>query len=92
MIPNDVLLLRFNVPEYQYMSFSFQQTRKIDKMTATTYSNFNEKTESLKVAEKFADQIHGKTILVTGVNRGGIGFSTAKSFVIIIHTLYLNIS
>jgi hypothetical protein len=59
-------------------------------MTATTYSNFDEKTESLEAAEKFANQIHGKTILVTGVNRGGIGFSTAKAFVIIINTLPFN--
>lgn len=50
-------------------------------MTATTHPEFNEKTESLEVAEKFAQQIRGKTILVTGVNRGGIGFSTAKAFV-----------
>jgi hypothetical protein len=58
-------------------------------MTDTTYSNFNEKTESLEVAEKFSDQILGKTILVTGVNLGGIGFTTAKAFVIIINTLPL---
>jgi hypothetical protein len=50
-------------------------------MTATTYPEFGEKTESLEVAEKFAENIHGKTILVTGVNKGGIGFSTAKAFV-----------
>jgi hypothetical protein len=60
-------------------------------MTATTYSNFNEKTESLEVAEKLADQILGKTILVTGVNLGGIGFTTAKAFVLIINTLPLQL-
>jgi FlaA1/EpsC-like NDP-sugar epimerase len=50
-------------------------------MTATTYPELDKKTESLEVAEKFAKQIRGKTILVTGVNRGGIGFSTVKAFV-----------
>ncbi|KAE9366480.1 putative short-chain dehydrogenase [Stipitochalara longipes BDJ] len=49
-------------------------------MTSTTHPEFNDKTESLEVAEKLAGQIHGRTILVTGVNRGGIGFSTAKAF------------
>ncbi len=56
-------------------------------MTATTYSNFNEKTKSLEVAKKFAKEIRAKTILVTGVNRGGIGFSTAKAFVIYLNNL-----
>jgi len=50
-------------------------------MTSTSHPEFNEKTESLEVAESFSSQIHGRTILVTGVNRGGIGFSTAKAFV-----------
>ncbi|KAI9715399.1 MAG: hypothetical protein M1828_000859 [Chrysothrix sp. TS-e1954] len=49
-------------------------------MTATTYADFDQHTESLEVAERFADNIRGKTILVTGVNRGGIGFSTAQTF------------
>jgi FlaA1/EpsC-like NDP-sugar epimerase len=50
-------------------------------MTTTTFPELDGKTESLEVAEKSAKQIRGKTILVTGVNRGGIGFSTAKAFV-----------
>lgn len=50
-------------------------------MTTTTYSDFDQKTEGLEVAEKFAGEIQGKTILVTGVNKGGIGFSTAEAFV-----------
>lgn len=50
-------------------------------MTATTYSSFNQKIESFEVAKSFAEEIRGKTILVTGVNRGGIGFSTSKAFV-----------
>jgi hypothetical protein len=50
-------------------------------MTTTTYSEFNQETEGLEVAKAFAGQISGKTILVTGVNRGGIGFSTSLAFV-----------
>lgn len=50
-------------------------------MTATTHPEFDEKAESLDVAKAFAGEIRGRTILVTGVNRGGIGFSTAKAFV-----------
>ena len=52
-----------------------------DKMTATTHPEFDQKTESLEVAEKFAGEIRGRTILVTGVNRSGIGFTTSKAFV-----------
>lgn len=50
-------------------------------MIATTHPEFNESTESLEVAQAFADQIHGKTILITGVNLQGIGFATARAFV-----------
>lgn len=50
-------------------------------MTATTYPEFHKETEALDVAKAFAEEIRGKTILVTGVNRGGIGFSTAQAFV-----------
>ena len=50
-------------------------------MTSTSHPEFNEKTESLEVAEKFSAQISGRTILVTGVNREGVGFATAKAFV-----------
>ncbi|KUJ08195.1 putative short-chain dehydrogenase [Mollisia scopiformis] len=49
-------------------------------MTSTTYPEFSESTESLEVAKKFAGEIQERTILVTGVNRGGIGFSTAQAF------------
>ncbi|XXG96440.1 hypothetical protein Hte_002723 [Hypoxylon texense] len=49
-------------------------------MTATTHPEFNDSTEALDVAKAFADNIRGKTILVTGVNRGGIGFATAQAF------------
>ena len=53
-------------------------------MTATTYPNFGENTEGLEVAKAFAESIRGKTVLVTGVNRNGIGFTTAQAFVSII--------
>jgi hypothetical protein len=59
-------------------------------MTATTHLEFNEKTESLEVAKSFAVEIRGKTILVTGVNRGGIGFTTSQAFVSSIHSPMLN--
>ena len=50
-------------------------------MTATTKSEFNDQTEALDVAKAFPESIRGKTILVTGVNREGIGFTTAQAFV-----------
>jgi hypothetical protein len=50
-------------------------------MTATTHPEFDGKTEGMEVAEAFAEAIHGKTILATGVNRRGIGFTTAEAFV-----------
>ena len=49
-------------------------------MTATTHSEFTAKTEALDVAKAFPDSIRGKTIIVTGVNKGGIGFTTAQAF------------
>lgn len=50
-------------------------------MASTTHAEFNAKTENLEVAKAFASEIQGKTIIVTGVNRGGIGFTTAQGFV-----------
>lgn len=52
-------------------------------MASTTHANFNANTEALEVAKAFASGIQGKTILITGVNRGGIGFATAQAFVTI---------
>src|ERR1700742_4843942 len=49
-------------------------------MTATTNPNFNENTGALEVAKEFPQAIRGKTIIVTGVNLKGIGFSTAQAF------------
>ncbi|KAH6645986.1 putative short-chain dehydrogenase [Truncatella angustata] len=48
-------------------------------MTATTYPEFNDKTEGLEVARAFADSVRGKTAIVTGVNAKGIGFTTAEA-------------
>lgn len=50
-------------------------------MPATTHPEFNEKTEGLEVAQAFANNIRGKTVVITGVNRGGIGYAAAESFV-----------
>ncbi|KAI1659590.1 putative short-chain dehydrogenase [Daldinia decipiens] len=49
-------------------------------MTATTHPEFNDHTEALDVAKAFAGEIHGKTVLVTGVNVAGIGFTTVQAF------------
>ncbi|KAI0162213.1 NAD(P)-binding protein [Xylariaceae sp. FL1272] len=49
-------------------------------MTATTHSEFGANTEALEVAKAFAEGIVGKTVLVTGVNPGGIGFTAAQAF------------
>lgn len=50
-------------------------------MTATTHPEFNDKTEGLEVAQAFAENIRGKTVVITGVNRNGIGYAAAESFV-----------
>ncbi|OBT46940.1 hypothetical protein VE00_02501 [Pseudogymnoascus sp. WSF 3629] len=46
----------------------------------TTHPEFNDQTSALEVAKAFASGITGKTILITGVNKNGIGFSTAEAF------------
>ncbi|KAF5551628.1 double substrate-specificity short chain dehydrogenase reductase 2 [Fusarium mexicanum] len=48
-------------------------------MTSTTFSQFNGDTEGLAIAQAFSAQVLGKAVLVTGVNRGGIGYSTAEA-------------
>ncbi|PKS08009.1 hypothetical protein jhhlp_006621 [Lomentospora prolificans] len=48
-------------------------------MPATTYPEFSIDTEGLEVTKAFADQVRGKTVIVTGVNRAGIGFTTAHA-------------
>ncbi|KAF5579668.1 double substrate-specificity short chain dehydrogenase reductase 2 [Fusarium pseudocircinatum] len=49
-------------------------------MASTTHTEFGANTEAIEVAQAFADGIRGKTILITGVNRGGIGYATAHAF------------
>ncbi|ETN39916.1 uncharacterized protein HMPREF1541_06143 [Cyphellophora europaea CBS 101466] len=48
-------------------------------MTATTNADFDATTEANEVAAAFPEAIKGKTILITGVNVAGIGFSTAEA-------------
>lgn len=50
-------------------------------MPSTTHPEFNINTEGLEVAKAFSDGIRGKTVLVTGGNTGGIGFTTCQAFV-----------
>lgn len=50
-------------------------------MPATTHPEYNESTEAVEVARAFASDIRGKTVVITGVNRGGIGYATAEAFV-----------
>ncbi|RYP45355.1 hypothetical protein DL768_008292 [Monosporascus sp. mg162] len=49
-------------------------------MPTTTHPEFNANTEALQVAKAFPDGIRSKTIIITGVNRKGIGFTTAQAF------------
>ncbi|KFY65193.1 hypothetical protein V496_02734 [Pseudogymnoascus sp. VKM F-4515 (FW-2607)] len=49
-------------------------------MAAITHPEYNDQTEALEVAKAFALGISGKTVIVTGVNKNGIGFSTAEAF------------
>jgi hypothetical protein len=54
-------------------------------MPSTTHAEFGATTEALEVAKAFAGGIKGKTVLVTGVNINGIGFTTAEAFVRTLH-------
>lgn len=49
-------------------------------MTSTTHSDFDKTTEATDVAAAFPQAIKDRTILVTGVNRQGIGYTTAEAF------------
>ncbi|KAK5098489.1 hypothetical protein LTR70_002702 [Exophiala xenobiotica] len=49
-------------------------------MTSTTHSDFDKATEASDVAAAFPQAIKDRTILVTGVNRQGIGYTTAEAF------------
>lgn len=44
-----------------------------------TRTDFKLETEGTEVATAFPSSIHNKTIIITGVNRGGIGGATAKA-------------
>jgi NAD(P)-dependent dehydrogenase (short-subunit alcohol dehydrogenase family) len=45
-----------------------------------SHAEFDQATEALDAAKAFPDQIKGKTIIVTGVSKLGIGFTTAQAF------------
>ncbi|KAK3388750.1 hypothetical protein B0T20DRAFT_484318 [Sordaria brevicollis] len=45
-----------------------------------SHPEFNERTTGTEVASFFADQIRGRTILITGVSPKGIGSATALAF------------
>lgn len=49
-------------------------------MPSTTHSEYNAATDGTTVAAAFGDQITGRTILITGVNRLGLGYTTAAAF------------
>ena len=55
--------------------------RHLFNMASTTYSEFGSNTEGVEIAKAFPEGIHGKNVLITGVNRGGIAFSTAHALV-----------
>jgi hypothetical protein len=47
----------------------------------TTHTEFNAETDAIDVAKAFPRKIQGKTILVTGANKSGLGFTTLQAFV-----------
>lgn len=61
------------------------------KMTATTYPQFGHDTEGLEVTKAFADRVRGKTAIVTGVNRNGIGYTIAEAIVSITNVHWLTL-
>ncbi|OAQ60665.1 retinol dehydrogenase protein [Pochonia chlamydosporia 170] len=48
-------------------------------MASVTHAEFGANTEGVEVAKAFADGVRGKTILVTGGNKNGLGFSAAHA-------------
>lgn len=50
-------------------------------MSTTSNPTFGATTEAQEVAAAYADAIIGKIILITGVNKSGIGYATAEAFV-----------
>lgn len=49
-------------------------------MTATTQHDFDKNTEAFTVSAAFPKAIKGRTVLITGVNKLGIGFATVQAF------------
>jgi len=49
-------------------------------MTSTTYAEYGKETEAFAVAAAFPEAIKGRAIIITGVNKQGIGYSTAEAF------------
>jgi hypothetical protein len=50
-------------------------------MSSITNSGFGASTEAIEVAAAYPDAIQGKTILITGVNKDGLGYATAEALV-----------
>lgn len=50
-------------------------------MASTSHPEFGHDTEGLDVTKAFAEGVRGKTVIVTGVNRAGIGYTTAHAIV-----------
>lgn len=48
----------------------------------TTFDHFGATTEAKEVTSAFSDQIKGRTFVITGVSKGGIGLATAKSIIL----------
>lgn len=49
-------------------------------MASTTHTEFGASTEALAVAAAFPDSIKGRTVIITGVNKLGMGYATAEAF------------
>lgn len=49
-------------------------------MPSTTHAHYKATTDGTTVATAFKDHIKGRTILITGVNRLGLGYTTAAAF------------
>jgi len=49
-------------------------------MTSTTHADFDKSTDAIQVAAAFPQAIKDRTILITGVNKQGIGYATAEAF------------
>lgn len=50
-------------------------------MASVTHSEFGADTEGVEVVKAFASNVRGKTVLVTGGNRNGLGYSAAQAIV-----------